>query len=120
MLLLNTNKLKDEELLKIYPNLKKHPIVPHAYLYDKDEYDLGKNILHELGAYYLQDPSAMCVSYLLGIEPNEKVLDLCAAPGGKTVQASMALNKTGLLISNDLSHQRAGLILQNVVCPKVG
>ena len=43
-----------------------------------------------------------------------KVLDLCAAPGGKTVQASMALNKTGLLISNDLSHQRAGLILQNV------
>lgn len=112
--LLNTNKISDEKFVELFPNVNPHPIVKHAYLYNKDEYDLGKNILHELGAYYLQDPSAMCVSYLLGIEPNEKVLDLCAAPGGKTVQASMALNKTGLLISNDLSHQRAGLILQNV------
>ena len=112
--LLNTNKISDEKFVELFPNVNPHPIVKHAYLYDKDEYDLGKNILHELGAYYLQDSSAMCVSYLLGIEPNEKVLDLCAAPGGKTVQASMALNKTGLLISNDLSHQRAGLILQNV------
>ena len=112
--LLNANKISDEKFTELFHNVNPHPIVKHAYLYDKDEYDLGKNILHELGAYYLQDPSAMCVSYLLGIEPNEKVLDLCAAPGGKTVQASMALNKTGLLISNDLSHQRAGLILQNV------
>lgn len=112
--LLNTNKISDETFKNMFPNIIPHPIVSHAYLYDKNEYDLGKNILHELGAYYLQDPSAMCVSYLLGIEPNEKVLDLCAAPGGKTVQASMALNETGLLISNDLSHQRAGLILQNI------
>ncbi len=112
--LLNTNKISDEKFKELFPNVNPHPIVNHAYLYDKDEYDLGKNILHELGAYYLQDPSAMCVSYLLGISPNEKVLDLCAAPGGKTVQASMTLNRTGLLISNDLSHQRAGLILQNV------
>ena len=112
--LLNTKKISDESFKNMFPNIIPHPIVSHAYLYDKDEYDLGKHILHELGAYYLQDPSAMCVSYLLGIEPNEKVLDLCAAPGGKTVQASMALNGTGLLISNDLSHQRAGLILQNV------
>ena len=112
--LLNTKKINDKSFKNMFPNIIPHPIVNHAYLYDKDEYDLGKHILHELGAYYLQDPSAMCVSYLLGIEPNEKVLDLCAAPGGKTVQASMALNGTGLLISNDLSHQRAGLILQNV------
>ena len=112
--LLNTNKISDEKFKELFPNVNPHPIVNHAYIYDKDEYDLGKNILHELGAYYLQDPSAMCVSYLLGISPNEKVLDLCAAPGGKTVQASMTLNRTGLLISNDLSHQRAGLILQNV------
>ncbi|MCQ2087582.1 MAG: hypothetical protein MJZ37_05900 [Bacilli bacterium] len=112
--LLNTNKISDESFLEMFPNVNPHPIVKHAYLYDKDEYDLGKNILHDLGAYYLQDPSAMCVSYLLGINRNEKILDLCAAPGGKTVQASMALDGTGLLISNDLSHQRAGLILQNV------
>ena len=112
--LLNINKISDETFTKLFPNVIPHPVVKHGYLYDKDEYDLGKNILHDLGAYYLQDPSAMCVSYLLGIAPNEKVLDLCAAPGGKTVQASMALNGTGLLISNDLSHQRASLILQNV------
>lgn len=112
--LLNINKISDEKFKKMFPNINPHPIVEHAYLYDKDEYDLGKNILHELGAYYLQDPSAMCVSYLLGFSKNEKVLDMCAAPGGKSMQASMALDGTGLLVSNDLSRQRAGLILQNV------
>lgn len=112
--LLNTNKISDEKFVEMFPNVNPHPIVKHAYLYDKDEYDLGKNILHDLGAYYLQDPSAMCVSYLLDINRKEKILDMCAAPGGKTIQAALALEGSGLLISNDLSHQRAGLILQNI------
>ena len=112
--LLNPNKISTETFKKMFPNINPHPVVKNAFLYDKDEYDLGKNILHELGAYYLQEPSAMCVSYLLNISKNQKVLDLCAAPGGKTIQAAMALDGTGLLISNDLSHQRAGLILQNI------
>ena len=113
-LLLNTNKMDDETFLKMFPNVNPHPIVKHAYIYDKDVYDFGKNIFHELGAYYLQEPSAMSVAYLLGFNKGEKVLDLCAAPGGKTVQASLLLEDTGLIISNDLSRKRAGLILENV------
>ena len=58
-LLLNTEKMSEEKLLEFYPHLTKHPIVPNGYLYDKNEYQLGKSALHELGAFYLQEPSAM-------------------------------------------------------------
>ena len=112
-LLLNTDKLSEDKLLEIYPHLEKHPIVKNGYLYDKNKYQLGKSVLHELGAFYLQEPSAMLVSYLLNPEPNSFVLDLCAAPGGKSVQASLLMKGTGLLISNDLSYPRAKIIKEN-------
>ena len=112
-LLLNTEKLSEEQLSKLYPHLEKHPLVKNGYLYDKNEYQLGKSVLHELGAFYLQEPSAMLVSYLLNPEPNSFVLDLCAAPGGKSVQASLLMNGTGLIISNDLSYPRAKIIKEN-------
>ena len=101
-LLLNVDKLSEEKLLEIYPHLSKHPIVKNAYLYDKNEYQLGKSVLHELGAFYLQEPSAMLVSYLLNPKNNSLILDLCAAPGGKSVQASLLTKGTGLIISNNL------------------
>ena len=112
-LLLNTDKLSEEKLLNIYPHLVKHPIVKNGYLYDKNEYQLGKSVLHELGAFYLQEPSAMLVSYLLQPEKDSLLLDLCAAPGGKTVQASLLMNNTGLIVSNDLSFPRAKIIKEN-------
>ena len=112
-LLLNTGKLNEEKLLEIYPHLEKHPIVKNGYLYDKNEYQLGKSVLHELGAFYLQEPSAMLVSYLLNPAPHSFVLDLCAAPGGKSVQASLLMNGAGLIISNDLSYPRAKIIKEN-------
>ena len=112
-LLLNTRKLSEEKLLSFYPHLEKHPIVKNGYLYDKNEYQLGKSIFHELGAFYLQEPSAMLVSYLLDPKPEQIVLDLCAAPGGKTVQASYLMNDTGLIVSNDLSFARAKIIKEN-------
>ena len=112
-LLLNTNKMSEEKLLSFYPHLEKHPIVKNGYLYDKNEYQLGKSIFHELGAFYLQEPSAMLVSYLLDPKPNQIVLDLCAAPGGKTVQASYLMDDTGLIVSNDLSYPRAKIIKEN-------
>lgn len=111
--LLNTSKMSDEMFLELYPNVKPHPIVKHAYLYDKKEYELGKCIYHDLGCYYLQEPSAMVVAYLLNPESNDLVLDLCAAPGGKTVQSSLLMNNKGLIVSNDLSRQRAEIIKDN-------
>lgn len=112
-LLLNSEKLSKEKLLEIYPHLIKHPIVENGFLYDKNEYQLGKSVLHELGAFYLQEPSAMLVSYLLNPKDNSTLLDLCAAPGGKTIQASLLMHNAGIILSNDISYPRAKIIKEN-------
>ena len=112
--LLNTKKMSDQKFLSLYPNVTPHPIVPHAYIYDKNEYQLGKSIYHELGCFYLQEPSAMVVSHLLGVDKDDFILDLCAAPGGKTVQASFNLEGSGVIISNDLSKERTRALVDNI------
>ena len=112
--LLNTNKIDEKTFLSLFPNVTKHPLVKNAFLYDKAEYDLGKTVLHELGAFYLQEPSAMIVTSLLNPDELDTVLDLCAAPGGKTIQASFLMNNKGLIMANDLSPARSKLILDNV------
>ncbi len=112
--LLNERKMSDDRFLSLFPHVTPHPIVPHAYIYDKNEYQLGKSIYQTLGCYYLQEPSAMIPSYLLSPKDNDTVLDLCAAPGGKSVQASFLMHNKGVIISNDISHSRAMAILENV------
>ena len=112
--LLNLNKISDEEFLEEFPLVKSHPIVKHAYLYDKNVYPLGKHIYHELGYYYLQEPSAMVVSSLIDFKESDLVLDMCAAPGGKTIQVALKMNNQGLVIANDLSFSRCGLISNNL------
>lgn len=111
---LNTEKMSEKTLLSLFPNVKKHPIVPNAYLFDQDEYQLGKKVYHELGAYYIQDPSAMLVAHYLKPEKEDLILDMCAAPGGKCVMTSLLLKQTGQIIANDLSKSRANILLSNV------
>ncbi len=112
--LLNHRKMKDKEFLFSHPYVIPHPITPHAFIYDKNIYDLGKSLEHELGAFYLQEPSAMTVSSLLTFSEDDVVLDLCAAPGGKSIQASFLMNNQGLIIANDISRARSGKILENI------
>lgn len=111
---LNDFKLSINDLLSLFPNIKSHPIVPNGFLYNKNEYELGKKIYHELGAYYIQEPSAMLVAHFLDAKPGERVLDLCAAPGGKTIQTALKMKNTGLIIANDLSKSRANVLLSNI------
>jgi 16S rRNA C967 or C1407 C5-methylase (RsmB/RsmF family)/NOL1/NOP2/fmu family ribosome biogenesis protein len=111
--ILNTNKISDDDFLSTFPNLEKHPIVPHCYTYQKDIYGLGKHVLFNLGAYYISEPSAVLVSYLSSIQGDELILDLCAAPGGKTTQASLKLTD-GVIIANDISYKRALILSSNV------
>ena len=113
--LLNTSKMSDERFLELFPHATPHPIVKHAYIYDKNEYPLGKTIYHELGCFYLQEPSAMVVSHLLDVKEGDFVLDLCAAPGGKTIQASLNMNQTGIIIANDISKDRTRALSDNVI-----
>lgn len=112
--LLNTNKMDDETFLSLFPEVKKHPFVPHAYIYLKEKYNLGKSVYHSLGCFYLQEPSAMVPAYLLNAEKDDLILDMCAAPGGKSVQTSFLLDDTGLIISNDISKERTSSIVENV------
>ena len=74
----------------------------------------GRHPLHEGGAYYIQEPSAMSVSSLLAPEPGDKVCDLCAAPGGKSTQIAGRLYGKGLLVSNEISAARAKILSQNI------
>ena len=112
-LLLNTDKMSEEAFFSLFPNITRHPIVKNAFLYNKDEYDLGKSVYHALGCFYLQEPSAMLPAYLLDPKPGELVLDLCAAPGGKSMQASLLMLNQGLIISNDIAKNRAFAISEN-------
>ena len=113
-LYLNTEKMSNEQFEQLFPLVKKHPIVENAYLYDKDVYDFGKLDYFDLGVYYIQEPSAMLVSYFLNPNENDLVLDLCAAPGGKTFMSSRLMNNKGQIIANDLSKNRAQILLSNV------
>lgn len=111
---LSQNKLSKDKLIEIFPALKPHPVVPFGFLFNKNEYELGKKIYHELGAYYIQEPSAMLVAHFLDTKPGEVVLDLCAAPGGKTIQTALEMQNQGLIIANDLSKSRANVLLSNI------
>ena len=111
--LLNPKKMSDETFLSLFPHVKKHPFIPHAFYYDKNEYSLGKNIFHDAGAYYLQDPSAMLVAAFLPISKGDYILDMCAAPGGKTIQT--AFHEEVTVVANDISYPRALTLSSNIV-----
>ena len=70
----------------------------------------GLHPWHDAGAYYLQEPSAMAPARLLDAQPGERVLDLCAAPGGKTILLAEQMQNTGRLYSCDAAENRVGLI----------
>lgn len=69
---------------------------------------------YQAGLYYLQEPSAMAPAAFLPVKPGEKVLDLCAAPGGKTTALAAKLSGKGLLVANDISISRCKALLKNV------
>lgn len=66
------------------------------------------------GLYYLQEPSAMTPASLLPVSKGDRVLDLCAAPGGKSTELAARLCGSGLLCSNDISHSRAKALVKNL------
>ncbi len=113
-LLLDVSKISDEDFKSQYPLLKEHPFLPHVYYYDKDTYDFGKSWLYDAGVISIQDPAAMLVPFYLAPSSNETVLDLCAAPGGKTIFASLLMHQQGTILCNDLSYPRAKNLSQNI------
>lgn len=84
-------------------------IVPEGFFVPED-FQVGTNPLHAAGLFYMQEPSAQFPAALLCAKPHETVLDLCAAPGGKTGQLAAGMQNTGLLIANEIVPQRAGVL----------
>ncbi len=74
----------------------------------------GKHPYHDAGVYYIQEPSAMMPAELLQIQPGERVLDLCAAPGGKSTQLAAKLQGKGFLLCNEIHPARAKILSENV------
>lgn len=74
----------------------------------------GKHPFHAAGLYYLQEPSAMLAAEILSPLPGERVLDLCAAPGGKATHLASLLAGEGLLIANDVHPQRVWHLSENL------
>lgn len=90
------------------------PWYPELGRYLRNDSPAGADPLHEAGAYYLQEPSAMAPVSVLSPQPGERVLDLCAAPGGKSTQIAAALAGEGLLVSNEPVPSRAKILSRNI------
>lgn len=110
----NTSKISVEDFLKICPfELEPVPWTTNGFYYNP-ELQPAKHPFYFAGLYYLQEPSAMSPAAFLPVEEGERVLDLCAAPGGKTTELGVKLNGKGVLITNDISNSRAKALLKNV------
>ena len=111
----NTLKLTAERFKEIAPfSLGENvPWCPSAFVLDGEERP-GLHPYHMAGLYYMQDPSAMSPAELLNPQPGELVLDLAAAPGGKTTHLAALMQGSGLLVANEIKDKRVGHLAQNV------
>ena len=93
--------------------LNEVPWTKDGYYIPKDAKP-GKSLAYILGLLYIQEASAMLPAEVLAAKPGEYVLDLCAAPGGKSSQIAKKLNGEGLLVANDISESRARILAHNL------
>ncbi|MGN0322730.1 MAG: RsmF rRNA methyltransferase first C-terminal domain-containing protein [Oliverpabstia sp.] len=110
----NPLKITGEELKELSGfHLRKIPWTQNGYFYEEEDMP-ARRPYYAAGMYYLQEPSAMTPASRLHVEPGERVLDLCAAPGGKATALGAALRGKGVLVANDVSNSRAKALLKNL------
>ena len=125
----NLLKLTKEKLKEILDrDFKEIPWVKEGFYFEEEKgvlttpslsnnekiKSISKNPYYFAGLYYIQEPSAMTPAMVAGIKPGDKVLDLCAAPGGKSTQAASYIQGEGLLVSNDFSASRVKALQKNI------
>ena len=110
----NSLKISPEEFEKRSPiQLTRIPWIKGGYYYDPED-NPSRLSDYAAGLYYLQEPSAMTPASRLPIKPGDRVLDLCAAPGGKATALGAALCGQGILLANDINRSRARALLHNI------
>ncbi|XEC96513.1 RsmB/NOP family class I SAM-dependent RNA methyltransferase [Paenibacillus tarimensis] len=113
---LNALKIDEEHYAELSPwgnRLQPIPWADGGYYYD-DEIRPGKHPHYHAGLYYIQEPSAMAPAELLDVKPGHYVLDLCAAPGGKSTQLAGKLQGRGVLVANDNARERTKALAKNI------
>ena len=113
---LRRNPLKGsrEDFLEKMPfELEETAWEPDGFYY-KEEAQPGKHPFHEAGAYYIQEASAMAPAVYMDAKPGERVLDLCAAPGGKSTQLGAKMGGRGILVCNEIHPARAKILSENI------
>ena len=111
----NLKKISPERFLASFPyKCEKIPYAQNGfYVSAEAEEKIGLHPLHHAGAFYVQEPSAMAPVCAVDIKPDFKVLDMCAAPGGKSSQIAEAITG-GVLVSNEISQSRAAVLMGNI------
>lgn len=114
----NTLKCSSEKLQALWADTYGKPLTPTPFapgtFYVEESHRAGADPLHHAGAYYMQEPSATAAVAALDPQPGERLLDICAAPGGKSTQIAAALQGRGLLWCNEYVAARAQVLLQNL------
>ncbi|MCI8637921.1 MAG: SAM-dependent methyltransferase [Coprococcus sp.] len=117
----NTRKISVPEFQRICPfPLRQIPWIENGFYYDGEKVSPSRHPYYFAGLYYLQEPSAMTPANRLPVEAGERVLDLCAAPGGKATELAAKLAGSGILAANDISVSRARGLLKNLEVFGVG
>lgn len=111
---INTKKASKDMLPETFTKfLSPVPWCKDGFYYEESLHP-GRHPYHEAGVYYIQEPSAMAPAEYLDVKPGEFVLDLCAAPGGKSTQLAGSMRGNGILISNEINPSRAKILSENI------
>lgn len=109
----NTDKISVEDFKKINAfSSEKIPYVDNGYYFEYDK--IGNHPYHHAGMIYVQEPGAMAPAECLDINPDWIVLDMCAAPGGKSTQIKNKLGENGILVSNEIIPSRCKILTGNI------
>ncbi len=116
----NPLKIEPNSLLRLLPySLAPVAWCPAGFVLslpasDNPEFSPGKHPYHAAGLYYLQEPSAMAVAEILDPQPGERILDLAAAPGGKSTHIVSLMKNQGILVANEIHPQRVWELAENL------
>lgn len=109
----NTNKISINDFVKLFPyKISKIPYNANGF-YLNEDFKIGSHPYHHVGLFYSQDPSAQAPICGVDIHDDWKVLDMCASPGGKSIQIASKL-KNGFLISNEYDKKRSQILYSNI------
>lgn len=107
------NPLKESTGCARYKETEAVPWAEQAWYLPEDS-EAGATVLHTAGAFYIQEPAAMIPVAVLKPKPDERILDMCAAPGGKSTQIGCVMQGKGLLVANEPVSKRARILSGNI------